>query len=231
MKKTFLFLSLIASISLFAKIEKIGSEAPSPAPAIEKEPARLMPSTKRDNRSVPKIDEDTETSSDNSKLVQPVSNEEIRYDKTTQQFSLFEHDKKAFKSYIDEKHLPARAIAGMYHNVTDPESLALTAYAYDYAYGRPDLADGYYERFPAMKKLGFSHKIRYADFLLRTNQIEKIQKILAKGDCVSNFNEGSRCFYYLGVAEYLISGDNKNMYLRIAKSKQEKALELWNGVK
>lgn len=210
MKKKLAILSLCASMSLFA-LEKIGVDS-------NKEVEQP--------RGLDKVE--AVAGSKAIEKQEPVSDPSVKYDRAMLGYSIFEHDKKFFKNFIEQKKLPNKVVANMYHNVADTDALVLTAFAYDYAYERPDLADAYYQKFLTKKDIKFSDKLRYVDFLMRTGRPEKIQQILGKGDCVANFNESSRCFYYLGVADYVQTGNNKNTFIRIAKSKQDKAMEIWN---
>jgi hypothetical protein len=226
--KKIILLSLITA-SLFAKIERIQEvqQAPTENEQTNQGGGLLSPQTKKSSST-----QENTSSKSSATVVQkldPVSNPNVKYDKSLEAYSIIDHDKRFFKSFVEAKNLPNRTIAGMYHNVADTESLILTAYAYDYAYERPDFADAYYQKFLDKKDLSFEYKLHYIDFLFRTGRLDEIENNLKKVDCIVNFKMSSTCFYYLGVTDYIKTGNNKNSYLRICKDSQPKALDIWNN--
>lgn len=215
LNKKLIALTLLSSVSLFA-VNRIDDTRTTQQPVQQQEDAKQVVT--------PQGITDTRQKQD------PVSEPNIRYSKDLEQYSILEHDKKYFKSFIDEKGLPAKAVLNMYHVINDTESLALTSFAYDYGYGRPDFANAYYEKLVDRKDVPFIYKLRYADFLLRTGRVDAIDTNIKKVDCIVNFKVSSQCFYYLGVSEFIRTGNNKNSYLRISKDSLPQAAQIWNGI-
>ncbi len=153
----------------------------------------------------------------------------IRYSQDLEWFSIINHDKNEFLNYLQYINLPKEAIKNMYGKVTNAEAIKLNAYAYDYGYGKPNIAENYYLLFKNNADIGFyDKKIRYADYLIRTGRPAEVKNLLQNKDCMSNFKVMSTCNYYLGVSEYLLTGDNKNTYLRLAKNNIKKAELIYN---
>lgn len=154
----------------------------------------------------------------------PKDYKNIRYSKDLEWFSVINHDKNEFLAYLKYLNLPKETIKNMYGNVRNSESIKLNAYAYDYGYGKPNIAENYYLMFKNNKNMAFyDKKIRYADFLIRTGRPAEVKNLIKTKDCMSNFKVMNICNYYLGVSEYLTTGDNKNTFLRLAKNNVKKA--------
>lgn len=153
----------------------------------------------------------------------------IRYKKGFDWFSIMKHDKGEFNSFLSYLNLPLPALKSMYGKADTLDQIRLNAYAYDFAYNKPNIAENYYKLFTSQRKIGFlDQKIRYADFLIRTGRPSEVKKIITKKDCVVNFKFQAKCNYYLGVAEYLTTGNHKNLYLRLSKSYVSKANKIYN---
>jgi len=77
------------------------------------------------------------------------------------------------------------------------------------------------------KAFSLRDRIKLADYYLRTGRPEKISDALKKSDCMASFKNSSKCFYYLGIKEYLLTGNHKNFGLRLAKTHIKKAKEIY----
>lgn len=152
---------------------------------------------------------------------------EVKYNKELSQYSLFKTDKEGYKEYLTEKKIEPAILKQLYNKKDNPKGIVISAYAYDYGYGRTDLAEPYYELFTKTPKIGFEDKLRYIDYLLRTGRINNVEEHLKSTDCSINFKHAGKCFYYLGIVKYLKTGDNKNTYLNLAKNTEEKAKEIY----
>lgn len=158
------------------------------------------------------------------KLFVPKDYKNVRYSRDLEWFSIINHDKNEFLAYLKHINLPKETIKNMYGKVSNSETIKLNAYAYDYGYGKPNIAENYYLLFKNNDKMNFyDRKIRYADFLIRTGRPAEVKNLIKTKDCMSNFKVMSTCNYYLGVSEYLLTGDNKNTFLRLAKNNVKKA--------
>jgi hypothetical protein len=151
----------------------------------------------------------------------------VKFRRDYEWYSIIPHNKKEFKKYIDYLSLPDETIRHMYGKVNSTKSIKLNAFAYDYAKHDASIAENYYRLFS--KKMGFfDGKIRYADYLIRTGRPTEVKKILKRRDCSANIKRSAQCFYYLGVSEYLTTGNNKNASLKMAKPWIKKAKLIYN---
>ena len=160
-------------------------------------------------------------------LANQQENKEIRYNKGLSNYSLFKTDKEGYKDYLKAKQIEEIVLKQIYNQKDNPKGIVVSAYAYDYGYGRTDLAEPYYELFNT-KKVSFEDKLRYMDYLLRTGRINEIETKLEKSECAMNFKQSGKCFYYLGIVKYLKTGDNRNSFLNLTKATEEKAKEIYN---
>lgn len=104
----------------------------------------------------------------------------IRYHKDFEWFSIVKHDESEFKSFLKYMNLPKNTIKNMYGKVDTPDMVRLNAYAYDYGYGKPNIAENYYLKFPESDIGFYDKKIRYADFLIRTGRPNEVENVLKK---------------------------------------------------
>lgn len=161
------------------------------------------------------------------KIVKPISVPNIKYIKGMEYYSLFDVTKEGLKSFIEKKKINKLTLETMYNRIDNPTSIIVSAYAYDYGYQRPDLAENFYKLFT--DKFGFENKLRYADFLIRTGRASEIENLFDKMDCVVNFKNATECKYYRGLATYLVTGDNKNKDLKSIRKKLPKAEEIFSS--
>lgn len=161
------------------------------------------------------------------KIVKPIPVPDIKYIKGMEAYSLFDVTKEGFKGFIEKKKINKLTLETMYNRIDNPNSIILSAYAYDYGYQRPDLAENFYKLFK--DDFGFENKLRYADFLIRTGRASEIENLFDKMDCVVNFKNAKECKYYRGLATYLVTGDNKNRDLKSIRKKLPKAEEIYSS--
>lgn len=161
------------------------------------------------------------------KIVKPISVPNIKYIKGMEDYSLFDVTKEGLNSFIEKKKINKLTLETMYNRIDNPTSIIVSAYAYDYGYQRPDLAENFYKLFT--DKFGFENKLRYADFLIRTGRASEIENLFDKMDCVVNFKNATECKYYRGLATYLVTGDNKNKDLKSIRKKLPKAEEIFSS--
>lgn len=158
--------------------------------------------------------------------VKPIPVENIKYVEGLEHYSLFDVSQEGFKDYIEENKFNKATLETMYNRIDNPISITLSAYAYDYGHKRPDLAENFYKLFT--DKFGFEHKLRYADFLIRTGRASAIENLFKKMECIINIKRKNECTYYKGLAKYLLTGDNKNKELRSVRKKVPKAEEIYS---
>jgi hypothetical protein len=168
-----------------------------------------------------------ENNTENVQTVTPISVPGIRYNKGLIKYSLFDTTKEGFKEYTKEEKINGYMLKTLYNRIDNPKSIVLSAFAYDYGYSRPDLAENFYKLFSSTKGIKFEDKLRYIDFLLRTGRVNEIKNNLTKAECISSFKHNSQCYYYLGVASFLTTGDHKNIFLNLARHKESKAKEIF----
>lgn len=157
--------------------------------------------------------------------VKPISQTEIKYVKSLEGYSLFDISKEGFKDYLKKEKINEHLLEELYNRIDNEKSILVSAYAYDYGHKRPDLAENFYKLID--KKMGFENTLRYADFLIRTGRLKDVEALIPKMDCVKNIKFSSQCNYYLGLTNYLLTGNNKNLGLNLAKKKIEKAKEIY----
>jgi len=152
----------------------------------------------------------------------------VKYDRGLEMYSIIPHDKKAFKKYMAENEIEKFTLKRIFGTAKDTMSIAISAYGYDWIYHRPDLAENFYRLEKEAVGLSLVEKIHIADYYLRTGRPENISTIIKKTDCMASFKNNSTCFYYLGIENYLLTGNHKNTYLRLCKEKIKKAKKIFN---
>ena len=152
----------------------------------------------------------------------------IRYNQSLEAYSIIGHDKAEFNKFLSYLKLPDLTIEGMLGTAVNDKAIRLNAYAYDYVKKQPSIAENYYLLFSKLKEASFYEmKIRYADFLLRTGRPAEILTLIPRHECNINIKSSAICNYYVGVATYLTTGDNKNVNLRLSKDYIKKAKEIY----
>lgn len=154
---------------------------------------------------------------------------DIKYQTKYGMYSVIPTNKTEFMNYVKNKNLSIEKIKTYKNKVSNQNTIEFNAFMYDYYLDQPNIAENYYKMFKDFDKISLvDHKIRYADFLIRTGRPDEIEKVLEKRDCLSNITNSGICFYYIGVADYLLTGNNKNSAIRISKSSIAKAGEIYN---
>lgn len=154
---------------------------------------------------------------------------DLRYKSNLKSFSIINTDESEFNQYMDSKKYEREDIDSFQNKAYSQEMVEFNAFLYDYKLKKPNLAENYYLKFKDFKKPSLiNHKIRYADFLLRTGRVDKIKNVITRKECLSNIKISGMCFYYIGIADYIMTGNNKNYELRTAKSSIPKAREIFD---
>lgn len=164
----------------------------------------------------------------NIERIDPIPVENIKYNKDLASFSLYKTNKDAFKEYINTNNISPVTLKKLYNRVDNPLSIKVSAYAFDYAYKRPDIAENFYSLFDK-KVSSLPDKVRYMDYLIRTGRITEAYGVLKGTDCLKNLKYRKHCYYYLGVAKYLITGDNRNKYINLTRTDIDKAKDIYYG--
>jgi hypothetical protein len=151
----------------------------------------------------------------------------VRYDRGLEGYSVIPHDKNGFKKYMGDNEIEKFTLKRIFGTADSLISIAVSAYGYDWVYHRPDLAENFYLRLLEAPKLSLVEKIKIADYYLRTGRPEDISTVIKKTDCMASFKNAGNCFYYLGIREYLLTGNKRNMYLRLSKDKVKQAKKLY----
>lgn len=154
--------------------------------------------------------------------LQPIKN--VKYYKELDWFSVIDHNQTAFAGYIQKLNLPSFTLDQLRDRTDSGIALVVNALAYDYGMNDAGMAENFYKAFLGRNDISFyDSRIRYADFLIRTGRPQKVLEFLNNGVCMNHINSMASCDYYLGVARYLMTGDNKNVNLRSAKDYFQKA--------
>lgn len=162
--------------------------------------------------------------------IKPVPVKNIKYNKGLFAYSHFKPTKEELKKYTKDQNIAPFRLKGLYNRTDNPTSIVVSAFAYDYAFKRPDLAENFYALFPK-HQLSLSNKIKHADFLLRTGRPNMISSIITKRDCLKSFKYRSQCYYYLGLEEYFASGNHKNNFFNLSRDNIENAEKIYkNGI-
>lgn len=157
-----------------------------------------------------------------------INYKDVKYHSGNLMYSVFKVNEKDFIDYLKSKKMSIETIKDSKDKVSDQNSIELNAYMYDLYLKKPNLAENYYKMFKDFPKLSMDNKVRYADFMIRTGRPSEIDNVISKKDCLSNISNSGICFYYIGLADYLLTGNNKNASLRISKSSIPKAREIFN---
>jgi len=150
----------------------------------------------------------------------------ISYEYSLENYSLYEHDIKAFEKTMKELGVTKEALKFIEKNpFASDRNILVSALRYDYVYNRPDLAENFYQKFNG-PKFSFNEKLLLMDFYLRTGRLDEIKSSLTKGSCFSSFKFMHKCFYYIGVVEYIETGNNKNQALMSASQTIKQAKDI-----
>jgi len=153
----------------------------------------------------------------------------VRYSKSYAWYSIIPHNTKAFKELLNERGITTEMSKSMFGYARSVTDIVLNALVLDYVYKKPYLAENYYLLFKDNPKFSFYfRKLVLADYLIRTARPRQVKSLIKKSDCMANFKYMSMCNYYLGVADYLVTGNNKNVHLHMAKSRYKKAALIYN---
>ena len=154
--------------------------------------------------------------------LQPIKG--IKYYKELDWFSIIDHNQTGFADYVKKLNLPSFTLDKLKDRTDSGLALAVNAFAYDYALQDAPMAENFYKEFLGRNDISFyDRELRYADFLIRTGRPQKVLEFLNNSKCMNHLNFMASCDYYLGVARYLITGDNKNINIRTAKDYFDKA--------
>lgn len=154
--------------------------------------------------------------------LEPVAN--IKYYKELSWFSVIDHEKSGFAEYVKKLNLPSFTLDQLKNRTDSGLALVVNALAYDYGLHDAGMAEIFYQEFLGRNDISFyDRELRYADFLIRTGRPQKVLEFLNNGKCMKHLNFMASCDYYLGMARYLLTGDNKNVNLRSAKDYFDKA--------
>ena len=153
---------------------------------------------------------------------QPVKG--IKYYKELDWFSIMDHNQTGFAEYVKKLNLPTFTLDKLKNRTDSGLALAVNAFAYDYGLHDAPMAENFYKEFLGRSDISFyDRELRYADFLIRTGRPQKVLEFLSNSTCMNHINFMASCDYYLGVARYLMTGDNQNVNIRTAKDYFDKA--------
>lgn len=153
---------------------------------------------------------------------------DIKYNHDNDWYSIINHDPEEYDKFISFIGMPSSAVNKMLGTVSTPNAIMLNAFYNDYLKENPSVAENYYILFDSNKKINFyERRLRYADYLIRTDRPEKVLEILSHGECIANGRLMSMCNYYIGVAKYLTTGARNSYELRQSKDAIPKAKEIY----
>lgn len=152
----------------------------------------------------------------------------VKYNKIVSSLSIMPHNKQAYKNFIKVLGINDFTLGKIFGKTTSKISILLSALGYDWVYKRPDLAENFYRIMEKnINQYSLRDKLKLADYYLRTGRPGKIAGIISRPDCMGSFKYNSQCFYYLGVENYLLTGNNRNFALGIARNSIKKAREIY----
>jgi len=157
------------------------------------------------------------------------SYKKIKYNKELLNYSLFKDHKKIYKEIMQENSINKFLLKKIFGTNHSNISILLSGLGYDWLFKRPDLAENFYKLLEKNPKIGLKYKLYVADWFIRTGRPEKVEEYVKKTECMSSFKFGPKCSYYRGLAEYLITGDNKNPDLRVARNYLKEAQDIYYG--
>jgi hypothetical protein len=153
---------------------------------------------------------------------------DIKYTPDNEWFSIVPHNEEEYNKMIKSAAITSSVEKKLSGKTSSVNAILLNAYKNDYKLQNPSIAENYYSLFQDTKGVPYyDQSIRYSDYMMRTNRPEKILEILNTGRCSNNYSTMYLCYYYIGVAKYLIDGDRTSTELRLAKDVIPKAKEIY----
>jgi len=129
-----------------------------------------------------------------------------------------------FKKYLEDSEIDEFIFSKLLDSDDSIKSLKMSALYYDWYLLNPSIAENFYKLlYKKKKELKLYEKYLLADYLIRTNRGDMINKFIEKRECSVIFKGRSNCFYYLGLDDYLNTGNRANNYLRLSKGKNKMA--------
>lgn len=130
-------------------------------------------------------------------------------------YSLLLPTEKKYIDFLQESNFNEESIAEVYENCDgSPRSALICALAYDYGYNErgEDIEEWYQLAADNNIKIGSkSARIEYADYMLRGGESGLITSYFKAGECYTKRLRGP-CFYYLGMAQFLETGNCKYLH-------------------
>ncbi|MGB2552766.1 hypothetical protein ACPF04_06260 [Campylobacter sp. MOP51] len=151
----------------------------------------------------------------------------IKYYKDLEPYSIFNHDQAEFSKIVAELKLPDITLQNLKNRYDSINAVVLNAIAYDYAEKNAPVAEGFYREFSKFKMSYVHQKLRYADFMIRTGRPQAALDLLSETPCYAHIKYSKICYYYVGLSQYLLTGNNRNSALNSARSHIKKAQEIW----
>lgn len=195
-----------------------------PLPQKPENPTLTEAEDSENNKINSSIEENGRPLQDEEKIteLQPIKG--IKYYKELDWFSIIDHNQTGFADYVKKLNLPSFTLDKLKDRTDSGIALAVNAFAYDYGLQNAPMAENFYKEFLGRSDISFyDRELRYADFLIRTGRPQKVLEFLNNSVCMNHINFMASCDYYLGVARYLMTGDNKNINIRTAKDYFDKA--------
>ena len=134
----------------------------------------------------------------------------VHYSRRLWKLSLFKNVKKRdlYERVKRKLHVTDFIEPELLKRYWTPKGILLSAFYYDYIKFKPNIAENFYRRFDSAAYVSFFvNRILPADYYLRTRRPGKILKILKRTDCLVNFKYSASCFYYIGIAKYVLTGN------------------------
>lgn len=156
----------------------------------------------------------------------------IRYARGYDWFSLIDNRKNYFHDVISNLNLRT-PFEKVKNDISNLKNVAANAFYYDYIKNDPTLAENFYlilyKNRHRHKEIDFYvAEVLLTDYLIRTGRPKPAKNVLKPMDCVTNFKQKAICNYYIGVVEYLNSGNNRNTGIRNSKGYIKKAKQIWD---
>lgn len=152
----------------------------------------------------------------------------IKYHPEYEPYSIMEHDAEAFNKFVSQLKLPDVILQAMRNRYDSGNAAILNAMAYDYVEHKPEIAESFYKEALKHDFNFYDQTLRYADFLIRTGRPKAVRDLLEDVACYSYIQASMVCYYYDGVAQYLIDGNNQNSALNSARGVIKKAQDIWH---
>lgn len=163
------------------------------------------------------VDSNGELISEKNSFV-PITYNNVKYIPQYEWFSLVSINEEGYLKLLSKYKLTPELIEKNLNNISSQSFILGNALYYDFIKRQPEIAENFYLKLA----LDYNTRNLMANYLIRTGRPDVVERFLRKGDCLK-FGSAAECNYHLGVVEYLLTGQNKNRYIKKARQELKKA--------